>query len=191
MEIPNSTYNFDNTGTSDCSNTIQQAIDNLALCGGGTIYIPTGKYRLDNQIIVKNRVTLVGDFYGPDADDYGTVFLCNKNHDGSSPFYEDSQIHLNSNTGINGITFFYPNQNINSVTEYGYTISVRSNAAANMANLFFVNSYNGITINDATSGGGELANIENVYGTFLKNGIVGYAQTDVGYWSNINMSPSY
>ena len=191
MEIPNANYNFDNTGTSDCSITIQQAIDNLALAGGGTIYIPTGKYRLDNHLTIKNRVTLVGDFYGPNADDYGTVFLCNKTHDGSSTFYEDSQIHLNSNTGINGITFYYPNQSINNVTEYGYTISVRSNAAANMANLFFINSYNGITINNATSGGGELANIENVYGTFLKNGIVGYAQTDVGYWSNINISPSY
>lgn len=191
MEIPNDTYSFDNTGTSDCSTVIQQAIDYLTLRGGGTIYIPTGKYRLDNHITIKNRVTLVGDFYGPNASDYGTVFLCNKAHDSSAAFYDDSQIHLNSNTGINGITFYYPNQSISNVTEYGYTISTKSNAAASMSNLFFINSYNGITINNSTSGGGELANIENIYGTCLKNGIVGYAQTDVGFWSNINISPSY
>ena len=191
MELPNSTYNFDKTGTSDCSAVLQQALNNLSLNGGGTIYLSSGKYRLNSHIAIPNRVTLVGDFYGPDASDYGTVFLCYKSHNSSSPFYEDSQIHLSSNTGINGITFYYPNQNINSVTEYGYTLSVYQNAAVNIANLFFINSYNGITINDSTSGGGELANIENIYGTFLKNGIVGYSQTDVGYWSNINISPSY
>ena len=191
MEIPNSTYNFDKTGNSDCSSAIQQAMNNLSLAGGGTIYIPSGKYKLNSHIMIPNRVTLVGDFYGPDTSDYGTVFLCYKSHNASSSFYEDSQIHISSNSGINGITFYYPNQNVNSVTEYGYTLSVYQNAAANMANLFFINSYNGISINNATSGGGELCNIENVYGTFLKNGIVGYSQTDVGYWSNINISPSY
>ena len=191
MELPNSTYNFDKTGSSDCSTVIQQALDNLALAGGGTVYIPSGKYRLNNHLIIPNRITLVGDFYGPDASDYGTVFLCYKPHDGSTAFYNDSQIHIASNAGINGITFYFPNQNINSVVEYGYTISVFQNAAANLANLFFINSYNGISINDPTSGGGELCNIENVYGTFLENGIRAYSQTDVGYWTNINMSPSY
>ena len=191
MELPNSTYNFDKTGTSDCSTTLQQALDALALKGGGTVYIPTGKYKLDGHLIIPNRITLVGDFYGPNASDYGTVFFCTKPHDGSTAFYNDSQIHIASNAAINGFTFYYPNQNINSVVEYGYTISVFQNAAANLANLFFINSYNGIAINDASSGGGELCNIENVYGTFLENGILGYCQTDVGYWSNINMSPSY
>ena len=191
MELPNSTYNFDKTGSSDCSTVIQQALNALALSGGGTIYIPSGKYRLDNHITIPNRVTLVGDFYGPNSNDYGTVFLCYKAHDSSAAFYDDSQIHLASNSAINGITFYYPNQNVNSVVEYGYTISVYQNAAANLANLFFINSYNGISINNATSGGGELANIENVYGTFLMNGILAYSQTDVGYWSNINISPSY
>ena len=191
MELPNSTYNFDKTGSSDCSATLQQALDALALQGGGTVYIPTGKYKLSNHLIIPNRVTLVGDFYGPDASNYGTVFLCCKPHDSSTAFYNDSQIHIASNAAINGFTFYYPNQDINDVVEYGYTISVFQNAAANLANLFFINSYKGISINDATSGGGELCNIENVYGTFLENGILGYSQTDVGYWSNINMSPSY
>ena len=193
MEIPNSTYSFDKTGNSNCSNVIQQALNNLAANGGGTVYIPSGKYRLDSRIVIPNRVTLVGDFNGPDSSDYGTVFLCYKAHDPSAAFYDDSQVHVASNAAINGITFYYPNQNISSVTEYGYTISVYQNSAANLSNLFFINSYNGISINDVSlsNSGGELCNIENVYGTFLKNGIVGYAQTDVGYWNNINMSPSY
>ena len=193
MEIPNSTYSLDNTGVNDCSSVIQQAMNALKLQGGGTIYIPSGKYRLNSRIHIPNRVTLIGDFYGPDASDYGTVFLCYKAHDPSAAFYDDSQVHIESNAAINGFTFYYPNQNINSVVEYGYTISVYQNAAANLSNLFFINSYNGIAVNDmnASGCGGELCNIENVYGTCLKNGVIGYAQTDVGYWNNINISPSY
>ena len=194
IDLSDPSYNLDNTGVTDCSTTIQTALNNLALQGGGTVYIPSGKYRLDSHITIPNRVTLVGDFNGPNDDsEYGTVFLCYKTHDGSATFYNDSQIHVASNAAINGFTFYYPNQNINSVVEYGYTISVYKNAAANLSNLFFINSYNGITINDSTrgDGGGELCNIENVYGTCLKNGIVGYNQTDVGYWNNINISPSY
>lgn len=191
MELPNSTYNIDNTGVNDCSSVLQQALDNLALNGGGTIYLPAGKYKLSNHIHVPNRVTLLGDFYGPDASDYGSIFLCYKSNDGSAAFYNNSQIHIDSNAAINGFTFYYPNQNINSVTTYGYTISVFQNATVDLSNLFFINSYNGITINEPTSGGGELSNLENIYGTFLKNGVVGYSQTDVGYWTNINISPSY
>ena len=191
MEIPNSTYNIDKTGTSDCSNAIQNALNDISAMGGGTLYIPTGKYRLNEHLHIPSRVTLIGDFYGPNANEYGTVFLCYRPNDTSTAFYNNSQIHVDSNASINGITFYYPNQNINSVSEYGYTISILNNAAANLHNLFFINSYNGITINSSTMGSGELANIENVYGTFLKNGIVGYSQTDVGYWNNINMSPSY
>ena len=193
MQLPNSTYNFDNTGVNDCSAVLQQALDALKLKGGGTIYLPAGKYRLDSRIHIPNRITLIGDFYGPDASDYGTVFLCYKPHDPSAAFFDDSQVYIESNAAINGITFYYPNQNINSVTEYGYTVSVYQNATADLSNLFFINSYKGIIVNDSTTSGcgGELCNIENIYGTFLKNGITGYSQTDVGYWNNINMSPSY
>ena len=191
IELPNPTYNIDNTGVQDCSTTINQVLNNLALSGGGSVYIKTGTYRLDHQLVIPNRVTLIGDFYGPNATNYGTVFLCYKAHSSSSPFYEDSQVHLCSNTGINGFTFYYPNQNINNVTQYGYTVSTCNAAAATISNLFFINSYNGIAVNTETSGSGELINIENIYGTCLKNGIIGYALSDVGYWTNINLSPSY
>ena len=190
IEVPSQNYNADNTGNTDATYHIQQALYYVYNLGGGTVYVSSGKYLLSGQLTIPNRVTLVGDFKGPDSNDYGTVFLCNKSYSGSS-IQNDAQIVLQSNAGINGITFYYPNQNINSVTEYGYTIYTYNNDTANMANLFFINSYKGIAINNPTSGSGELANIENVYGTFLNTGISAYCQSDVGYWNNINMSPSY
>ena len=191
LEIPSAGYNIDNTGNASASSTIQAALNYVAGLGGGTLYIPSGKYLLTSQITIPSCVTLVGDFKGVNASDYGTVFLCTKSYSSGSSISQNAQIIIASNAGLNGITFYYPNQNVSTVTTYGYTISISDNSAANVANVFFINAYDGIAINTPTTGGGELANIENLYGTFLHSGIAGYSQTDVGYWNNINMSPSY
>ena len=191
LEVPSTGYQADNTGASDASTIIQNALNYVSTLGGGTVYIASGKYLLNNKIVIPERVTLVGEFNGVNASDYGTVFLCNKSYSSSDSIGNNAQIYLASNAGINGFTFYYPNQNINNVTEYGNTIYAINNVAATLSNLFFINSYRGIAVNDSTEGMGELVNIENVYGTCLKEGIVGYAQSDVGYWNNINISPSY
>ena len=193
LEVPSSGYEVDQTGVSDASATIQSALNYVSGLGGGTVYIPAGQYLLNNQIVIPSRVTLVGDFKGPDSSDYGTVFLCNKSYSGSGTIYNDAQVVVRSNAGINGATFYYPNQNIESVTQYGYTVYAHSNLAATLSNLFFINSYNGIAVNDVgdKTTAGELVNLENIYGTFLNDGISGYYQSDVGMWYNINISPSY
>lgn len=191
LEIPSADYQADNTGASDASTIIQNALNYVSGLGGGTLYIASGKYLLNNQITIPERVTLVGEFNGVNASNYGTVFLCNKSYSLSDSILNNAQIYLASNAGINGVTFYYPNQNITNVTEYGNTIYAYNNLTATMSNLFFINSYRGIAVNDSTEGMSELVNIENIYGTFLKEGIVGYAQSDVGYWNNINISPSY
>ena len=192
MDISSEEFHIDNTGNTDASDMIQYALNTIRGMGGGTLYIPAGKYLLNNQLLIPSRVTLVGDFRGIDSDDYGTIFLCNKAYDNNASTQNNAQVYVYSNAGINGVTFYYPNQDIASVTEYGNTIYVANNAAANLSNLFFINSYKGIAVNEPVAGfAGELTNIENVYGTFLNSGISGYSQTDVGYWNNINMSPSY
>ena len=194
LEVPSANYQVDQTGATDASATIQAALNYVMTQGGGTVYIPAGRYLLNNQITIPYRVTLVGDFKGPDSDDdYGTVFLCNKSPDPNGTLGDNSQIIVSSNAGINGITFYYPNQDINQVVEYGHTIYAHNNATATLSNLYFINSYNGIAVNDVedSSTGGELVNIENVYGTFLHSGISGYYQSDAGSWNNINISPSF
>lgn len=192
LTIPSVGYNVDNTGNTDASVGIQNALNYVNSLGGGTLYISSGEYLLNNQIIIPQRVTLVGEFNGVDSNDYGTVFLCNKTYTGVS-VEDDAQILLSTNSGINGLTFYYPNQSVDNVVEYGFTIYSTKNDATNLSNLFFINSYDGISINSPadSNGSGEIANIENVYGTFLHSGISGFVQTDVGFWSNINISPSY
>ncbi len=192
LAIPSSGYEADPTGVVDATSTIQSALNYVSSLGGGTLYISSGKYLISSQIHIPSRVTLVGEFNGPDADDYGTVFLCTMPHSGTDIVAESAQIVVFSNAGINGVTFYYPNQDVTSVTTYGYTVYAYHNLAASLSNLLFINSYNGISVNDVNdAGGGELVCIENIYGTFLNNAISGYYQSDAGNWNNINISPSY
>lgn len=191
LKLPSDDYPLDQTGASDASSTIQSALNYVSSLGGGTVFISSGKYLLSNQLVIPSRVTLVGDFKGPSSDDYGTVLFCTKTHNGLDHTYSNAQIIVNSNSGINGFTFFYPNQNINDVVRYGYTIYAYQDATADISNLLFINSYDGITVSDLAGWGGELVNIDNIYGTFLHSGITGYYQSDAGSWNNINISPSF
>ena len=191
LEVPSSGYQVDQNGTSDASAAIQDALDYVGGLGGGTVYIPSGKYLLMNQIRIPDRVTLVGEFNGTNASNYGTIFLCRKSYSSSASTYDNAQVIVGSDSGINGFTFYYPAQNINSVVEFGHTLYAYNNLTSTMSNLFFINSYKGIGVNEATDGMGELVNIENIYGTCLYEGLSGYGQSDVGYWNNINISPSY
>lgn len=192
VQVPSTSYEVDQTGASDATSAIQSALDYVGNLGGGTVYIPSGRYLIAGQLSIPNRVSLVGDFKGPDSNtDYGTVFLCTKAPDGTGSLDNNAQIVVTTNGSINGITFYYPNQNVANVTAYGPTIYVHTNPTSTLANLYFINSYDGIAVNSPTDYGGELVNIENIYGTFLNSGISGYYQSDVGFWNNINMSPSY
>jgi hypothetical protein len=58
------TYSAKGDGTSDDTAAIQAAVD-AASSAGGTVYIPGGTYRLTDQIVVHNGVSIVGD--GPTA----------------------------------------------------------------------------------------------------------------------------
>ena len=105
LTIPSVEYNVDNTGNTDASVGIQNALNHVNSLGGGTLYISSGEYLLNNQIIIPQRVTLVGEFKGVDSNnDYGTVFLCNKTYTGVS-VEDDAQILLSTNSGIHALTF--------------------------------------------------------------------------------------
>ncbi|MFJ4517448.1 glycosyl hydrolase family 28-related protein [Streptomyces sp. NPDC088816] len=58
-------YGAVGNGTTDDSSAIQAAINAATAAGGGTVYVPRGTYRVGIPLIMKTRVTVVGD--GMDA----------------------------------------------------------------------------------------------------------------------------
>jgi hypothetical protein len=54
-------YGADRTGSTNSQASIQSAINAAALSGGGTVYFPSGTYRTDSSILLKDKVTLQGE----------------------------------------------------------------------------------------------------------------------------------
>jgi hypothetical protein len=55
--ITNSPYNADSTGATLSTSAIQLAVDHASAAGGGTVYVPTGVYKLTG-LFLKSNVTL-------------------------------------------------------------------------------------------------------------------------------------
>ena len=190
-------FGADPTGTSDSTAAIRSALAYAESLGGGTVFLPVGKYLVTSTIHIPNYVSLVGDWNKPNADntdldfDYGTVILARPRVLGSSEEPKiDPLFALSDLSGMVGLTFYYPEQNATAVKNYSYTIYAGAPATATLRNLTFLNSTYGIGVSLGTYPN-ELVNLENIYGTFLYNAIRHNATTDVGFYNNINVSSKY
>ena len=189
-------FGADPTGKKDSTRAIQSAIDSVKALGGGTVFLPIGKYLVSSKITIPAYVSLVGDWNKPDADntdtafEYGTVILAMPQTLGSSKPQDKPLFTITSGSGIVGITFYYVDQDAANVKKYGYTIYANDPATATLRNLTFINSAYGIGVSLNTIAN-ELVNLENIYGSFLYNGIRHNATTDVGFYDNINISTKY
>ena len=60
IDITQAPYNADNTGVSDMTQVIQQAIDDVHAAGGGVVYFPAGEYK-HCGLQMDSKVVLMGD----------------------------------------------------------------------------------------------------------------------------------
>ena len=189
-------FGADPTGETDSTSAIQDAINAVKNLGGGTVFLPIGKYLVSSTISIPNYVSLVGDWNKPNADntdaefDYGTVILAKPQTLGSSKPQDKPLFSLGDSSGMVGITFYYVEQDSSYIRKYGYTVYANAPATATLRNLTFLNSAYGIGVSLGTIAN-ELVNLENIYGTFLYNAVHHNATTDVGFYDNINVSVKY
>lgn len=189
-------FGADPTGVKDSTSAIQSALNSVSYLGGGTVFLPIGKYLISSTINIPPYVSLVGDWNQPNADntddnfDYGTVILAKPETIGSASLGDKPLFNISESSGIVGMTFYYVEQDAINVKNYGYTIYANEPATATLRNLTFINSAYGIGVSLNTRQN-ELVNLENIYGTFLFNAIRHNGTTDVGFYDNINVSPKY
>ena len=189
-------YGADSTGKKDSTSAIQTALNYVKNIGGGTVFLPAGKYLVTSTIVIPDYVSLVGDWNKPNADntdddfDYGTVILAEPQTLGNLSPQQNPLFSVSANAGIVGITFYYPEQDAENIKNYGYTVYADAPVTATLKNLTFINSAYGIGVS-LNSIQNELVNIENVFGTFLYNAIRHNATTDFGFYDNVNLSPKY
>lgn len=182
-------YSIDNTGSTDVSDVLQQAITDLYDRGGGTIFLPAGKYMLRKPIRVLPFIQLRGEWNSPDSGkDYGTVILADvKSSEENLP----ALFTVGGSAGIKGMTVFYPGQDGAAIKPYPYTFFFPGKKVApsffmlsELADITVINGYRGL-LTEKSSLGHEMRAIENFYGTFLNNAMSLQFGSDVGTFKNV------
>ncbi len=194
-------YNADPSGEKDSTKAIQDALYDVSLNGGGTVWMPAGKYRITEPIRIPAYVTLRGDWIDPDTSDkYGTIIALDipeENRNDTGTFM------LGGSGGVYGLTVYYPNQSIDDVKAYPFTFyaddhSSDSYLMPSVINCTVLNGYRGIgaTTKNVSNPGDDNDGHENMYvmnfrGTFLHCGAESYYQSDFGFWDDIKIGIKY
>ena len=156
-------------------------------------------------------VQLRGDWANPDLNDgkvLGTILEVrvgkdSPNYDKSvESWWNDSQannvlqttytsiadrfIEMNQGTGVTNLSIWYPEQDINDVKPYPWTLFQTSGDCATIENVNLVNTYNGFY-----SAPSELHYVLNSYMTALNTGIEVHVCTDIGRIENVRINPKY
>ncbi|QGQ98997.1 S-layer protein [Paenibacillus psychroresistens] len=155
--------------------------------GGGVVFVPSGQYKITENLQIPTGVTLRGDWKNPDlaAGVVGTVLKVypNKGVEDAHSF-----LSLEQSSGITNLSIWYPEQEYNNVVAYPWTLEQLSLDNATIENVTLVNAYKGIKIGPDSN---ELHYIKNLYGTTLKTGIYVDVTTDIGRMEGIHLSPKY
>ncbi len=176
----------DNSGRSDATMAIQTALDACAEAGGGVVLLENGHYRCDGSLTLPTGVALEGVWEMPHhgALPKGTVLMAygGRGDETATPF-----INLSESSAVRGLTFWYPEQKVDAIVPYPWTVQGRA-MHGTVENCTLVNSYRGI---DFGTHHGELHVINHVYGCILRMGVMVDQCTDIGRISNVHFNPHY
>ncbi|QGG55653.1 glycosyl hydrolase family 28-related protein [Paenibacillus sp. B01] len=178
-------YGAAGDGLSDDTAAIQLALDTAGARGGGVVFLPAGRYRLDGSLTVPTGVTLRGDWTRPD-DGGGVRGTVLEARGGRGEASGDSLIRLAQASGVTHLSIWYPEQDAAQPVPYPWSIEQLSGDSATVRNVTLVNAYNGIKIGPSWN---ELHYVKNVYGTVLGTGIFLDYTTDIGRLEGIRLSP--
>ena len=185
-------YAADSSGLTDCAPAIQQALNDCYGAGGGTVFLPAGRYLVRSPIKIPAFVTLRGDWQDPDTgNDYGTIILADvPSADTPTP----ALFTVGGSAGAMGLTVYYPGQSLADVKPYPFTFYVTGAGEdfmlQSVVNCTVINGYRGLGV-CVESGGHEMMTAESFKGTFLRVGAEAYNQSDVGTWKNVSISNKY
>ena len=175
-------------GKTDCTQAFQQAMDTMRKAGGGTVFVPEGRYVIKGTLQIPTSVTLRGEWAGPTLESpavRGTVLMAyaGRGDANGTPFIGVSQC-----TGIKDLSIWYPEQTARDIVAYPYCLVQTGGDNATFENLTLVNPYLGIRIGPR---GNELHFVHNVYGTPLSVGVRYDMTTDIGRLENVHFSADY
>jgi hypothetical protein len=185
-------------GDKDATGHIQTLLNNLnrytgdAEHGGGVVFLPEGRYRIDGTLIIPKGITLRGDWEKPvkGLPIHGTILQAysGKGDAGGTPF-----ITMAPAAALMDIAIWYPEQEADDITPYPHAIQYGipgyfGNEFCNTKNVTLINAYSGVHF---YIGGGTCPVVNGLYGTPLKKGVEIDNIVDVGRIEWCDFSPDY
>jgi hypothetical protein len=169
----------------DAAPALQAVIDRVSKAGGGTVFLPVGQYTIASRVVVREGVTLRGD-YSPTDLARSTLFRITAdkgNEDAPAAFS------IERGSGLVGLAFWYPEQRVPETIPYPWTAKnaqMPANDNQTITDCTFVNSWKAICIGPD---GNELHTFRNLRICALKTGLSIDSTTDIGRISEVLVSP--
>ncbi len=180
VDITKAPYNADPTGKTDVTKILNKALGDVSVAGGGTVWMPAGKYLVTDTVTIPEYCTLRGDWQDPDVGtDYGTVILAKVK---ANQPVNRALFLIGGSAGVNGLTVYYPEQSLEDVKEYPFTFYTTGEGSsymlASVTRCTVINGYRGIGACVVEGNAHEQFSIDNVKGTFLCTAAEVYNQAD-------------
>ena len=175
-------------GQTDCTAAFQKAI-NAASAKGGVVKVPAGRWLCKGHIELKMGVHLSGVNQAPQSWEpaSGSIIMPTE---GRNSEEGPAFIEMRSSTSIKGVTIYYPEQTVEDIRPYPWTIHIRANPEnskdisfdSTVENVTLINSYNGIRTGPTENGRHRLFQIN---GCVLRRGIFVDWTGDIGRIENV------
>lgn len=148
-------------GQTDDTNAIRKAIAKVKELGGGIVYLPSGEFKITASIEVPSNVEIRGVYEGIHSAFRKKVSQINVYGSSHNAFI------LKSNSGLHGLSFYYPEHTPNAVKKLPPTVKGEG-ANIWIENTTFINSYDAIDFSSAKC---DNFLVRNVWGTAMNIGI--------------------
>lgn len=193
IDITKAPYSADSTGKSDVTKIINKALGDLCAKGGGTLWMPAGKYLVTDTVKIPAYCTLRGDWQDPDkGTDYGTVILADVKERAD---VNHALFVIGGSAGVRGLTVYYPKQSLTDIKEYPFTFYTTGEGSdymlSSVTDCTVINGYRGIGACVTEGNAHEQLSVDNVKGTFLCTAAEVYNQADVGTWKRVSVNSKY
>ncbi len=175
-------------GVTDNTPAIQRAID-AASKQGGVVLVPVGRWLCRGHLDLKMGVHLKGMNEAPQSWEPQTGTILEPT-EGRGKEDGPAFIEMRSSTSVAGLTIYYPEQTVDDIQPYPWTIYMRANPAnpkevvfdTTVENVTLINSYNGIRTGPGENGRHR---IMSVHGCVLRRGIFIDWTGDIGRIENV------
>jgi hypothetical protein len=175
-------------GVTDVTTAIQTAMNSISALGGGTLFLPSGNYKVSGNLTIPGGVCLRGEWVKPQIGIpiTGTILqaYAGRGDANGTPF-----IGISRCSGVKGIAIWYPEQDASDIRPYPPTFQRISGNSQTFENITFVNSYIGFTTYNNSITGSPF--LRNIYGSPLKTGIEFDCLAEVGRIETVHFSPDY